>query len=662
MRPELTTEGQGQGSLVETILGAVGDGIIVFDVQGRILYANEPAAHALGMPSVAELKEMLLSDVSDKFEVMDEEGRPYPSELLPGRLVLAGKATRPEVILRFRVKATGEERWAYSSARPLLSADGAIEASISIFRDITELKRTERTQRFLAEATEILNRSLDVRETLANLARLSVPALADWCIVHTVRRDGMIEPDTVAHADPEMVRWAEELRDRWPPEQDSPTGIPAVVRTGQPEHYPEITDEMLVGAARDPEHLELIRSLGMRSAVTVPVAARETVLGTMTFVWAESGRRYDERDLELLQELARRAGFALENARLYEESEARGRASLVLSHVEDAVFLVDQDGLVRLWNQAASRLTGLPETAVLGRPAEEAVPGWGAVVPLVRVGSLEGAGRVPLQTLPLDLGERELWIAVSGIVFEEGVVYVFRDLTAERQIEELKTEFLATASHELRTPLAAVYGAAMTLRRPDLVLDNRDRSRLLDVVAAEADRLTRIVDDILWASRLDSGRLEIALERFDASVVARAIVDAARAHLPDGVHVKLAAPKKLPAVSGDADKVGQVLANLIDNAVKYSPDGGTVDVRLEPQERRLLFSVRDVGIGIPPSEQGRIFEKFYRLDPNLTQGVGGTGLGLYISRELVRRMGGRIWVASSEREGSTFFFELPLAQ
>jgi signal transduction histidine kinase len=128
------------------------------------------------------------------------------------------------------------------------------------------------------------------------------------------------------------------------------------------------------------------------------------------------------------------------------------------------------------------------------------------------------------------------------------------------------------------------------------------------------------------------------------------------------VKIAFDAPDSSPAVAGDPDKVRQVLANLLDNAVKYSPDGGEVELRLDAQEGRMRFSIRDQGLGIPPAEQARIFEKFYRLDPQLTRGVGGTGLGLYICRELVRRMGGRIWVASGEGPGSTFFFELPLSE
>ena len=661
MESPLRTAGQDQGSLLEAILTSVGDGIIVFARGGQLLYANEPAARALGAASVDELLETPLAEILERFDVMDEEGLPFPERHLPGRLALSGEESPPSVTLRFRIRATGEERWSVASARPLRNGEGEVEAAISIFRDITHLKRAEEAQRFLAEATEILNRSLHLEEMLTSFAHLAVPTLADWCIVRGRGPDGAIEPLVLAHADPDKVRWAEELGNRWPPDLDDTTGISKVLRTGESELYREITDEMLDAAARDDYHREVLESLEIKAVMTVPIPGREGIFGTMTFVAAESGRRYNEQDLELAQELAQRAGFAVENARLFAEAEERAHASLVLSHVDDGVFLVDREGVIRLWNRAAETITGVTASDVLGRKLVDAFPGWTAVEPLVPVGATPGAGGNPVQAVPLEVGEGELWVSLSGVGFEEGTVYAFRDLTAERRVDEMKADFLATASHELRTPVAAVYGAAMTLMRTDYVIGDEARTRLLEIIASESDRLTRIVDDVLWASRVDSGRLALSIDRFDAAQLATGIVAAARAHLPSNVTIAFEVPHSLPAVAGDPDKVRQVLANLIDNAVKYSPDGGEVELRLEAQEGRLRFSVRDHGLGIPPAEQARVFEKFYRLDPQLTRGVGGTGLGLYICRELVRRMGGRIWVASGEGPGSTFFFELPLA-
>ena len=187
------------------------------------------------------------------------------------------------------------------------------------------------------------------------------------------------------------------------------------------------------------------------------------------------------------------------------------------------------------------------------------------------------------------------------------------------------------------------------------------RENLLDVISAESDRLARTVNDILWASRLDADRMQLAVGSHDPEELTRTVIEAARAHLPPAIELEVSCEDDLPLVSGDPDKVRQVLTNLVDNAIKYSPDGGPVDVEVSRKNHSVRFSVADRGLGIPQAEQRRIFDKFYRVDPNLTRGVGGTGLGLYICQELVRRMNGTISVESREGEGSCFSFELPVA-
>ncbi len=241
-------------------------------------------------------------------------------------------------------------------------------------------------------------------------------------------------------------------------------------------------------------------------------------------------------------------------------------------------------------------------------------------------------------------------------------MYAFRDLTEERALEELKSEFVATVSHELRTPLAAIYGSAQTIRRGDLDLGDETRHELLGVIATESDRLASIVNDLLLASHLDSGRLPVHIERCDPLELATAVVDSARTHLPEAIELELEAPKRLPQIAADPGQLQQVLANLVDNAIKYSPAGGPVRLEVGNGDAGVRFSVVDTGLGIPASEHRRIFEKFYRLDPDMTSGIGGTGLGLYICRELVRRMHGEIWVESQLGKGSTFVVELPSAK
>jgi PAS domain S-box-containing protein len=381
----------------------------------------------------------------------------------------------------------------------------------------------------------------------------------------------------------------------------------------------------------------------------------------MTFVVSDSKPRYTPENLAIAKELARRAGAAIDKARLYAKAEERARAVLVLDHIGEGVVLVDRSGIVRLWNPAAESITGLAAEEVIGRPAAEAITGWKRIDDRIPIAAFGKPAEQLAETLPLDIGGREIWLLISGVDFPEGTVFAFRDVTKERELRDLQTEFVATVSHELRTPLAAVYGAAMTLREHGDALDGTDKDRLFGIVYDEADRLNRIVNDILLASRLDSGRVEFEIGRFEPDELAHSVLAAAKTHAPDGVSFELVA-RESPLVAADADKLQQVLANLIDNAVKYSPDGGKVELRVESHDQTIRFAVSDPGIGIPLPEQPLIFEKFYRLDPNQTRGVGGTGLGLYICRELVRRMNGRIWVESKEGEGSTFFVELPLAQ
>jgi signal transduction histidine kinase len=287
----------------------------------------------------------------------------------------------------------------------------------------------------------------------------------------------------------------------------------------------------------------------------------------------------------------------------------------------------------------------------IGRPVGETIGGYERLA----------ADRRP-QTIPVEVDGRELWLSVSSVEFADGSVFAFRDLTEERALDQMRSDFVATVSHELRTPLAAIYGAAVTLRRSDLDIGEEMKSRLLEVVAEESDRLAQIVNDVLLASHLDSGQLQLNIETVDAARVTESVVDAARTHLPDGVTLSLDAPDALPPVAADEQQLRQVLQNLVENAVKYSPEGGPVEVKLASAERRVRWAVSDEGLGIPPGERRRVFEKFYRLDPNMTRGVGGTGLGLYICRELVQRLDGRIWVEGNNGKGSTFYVELPTAE
>jgi signal transduction histidine kinase len=340
---------------------------------------------------------------------------------------------------------------------------------------------------------------------------------------------------------------------------------------------------------------------------------------------------------------------AEERSRL--EAESRADAARALEHVQDGVVLIDPEGRLRFLNPAAAALAGSRRPQTLS----ELLPG------VDELATRDHDDSEPF-VLPIETPAGERWFSVTSVDFGDGRVYALRDITQERAVESLRSEFVSTASHELRTPLTAVYGAARTLLRRDIELSGGRQRDFLEMIANESERLSRIVDDILLANRLDAGAVDISTERCDPYALASSVVDATRARAPSNIDLRLDASPELPSIAADPDRLRQVLVNILDNAIKYSPDGGEVAVSLRGNGERLRFEVRDEGLGFPEAERERLFQRFHRLDPQQRRGIGGTGLGLYICRELVERMNGRIWAESAPGRGAAFFFELPLAR
>jgi PAS domain S-box-containing protein len=299
-------------------LGGLAEAVTVQDAAGRLIYANAAAASALGFGSPEELLATPPEAIVERFESFNEDGTPMRLDQLPGRRVLAGERPEPLVLRSIR-RDTGEERWRVTKATAVTDAEGRPVMAVNVIEDITDVKRAEQTQRLLAEAGEVLSSSLDYGETLQRVAELAVPELADWCVVSLPDGRGRIATVAVAHADPGKVAMARELSERYPARADAPSGAPRVIREGRALIENEITPEMLAAAARDPEHLELLRGVGMRSAMILPMTIGARTIGALSLVNAESGRAVTPAAERLAQELARRAATAVDTARLYTE-------------------------------------------------------------------------------------------------------------------------------------------------------------------------------------------------------------------------------------------------------------------------------------------------------------------------------------------------------
>jgi PAS domain S-box-containing protein len=345
-------------------------------------------------------------------------------------------------------------------------------------------------------------------------------------------------------------------------------------------------------------------------------------------------------------ERLRRLYSAEEQARIRAEHGAN--AARALAHVSDAVVMLDDGSRVLSWNNAAEELFGVSAEAALGRPAGSIFPEFGVLI--------ERSGG---ELTPVRIGGEERWLAISLSRFDGGRVVTLRDATAEHVLERARADFVTTASHELRTPLTAVYGSIRTLIDREDELSEPIRRRLLKMIEQESEHLAQIVDQLLVTAQIDRGRLRMEERDCNVAELCASVLEAAESRKPESIRLELVAPPATRPLRCDPPRLKQVLVNLVENAIKYSPEGGRIEVRIADTPDRLRIDVQDEGLGIPPSEQARIFEKFYRLDAEMTRGVGGSGLGLYISREIVEQMGGLLSVRSRRGAGSTFTVTLP---
>ena len=567
------------------------------------------------------------------------------------------------------ITRAGNSVWIHEETMTVRSPDGGPLYTQTFLLDVSDRKRAEdarerlvaaeraaasrtverqRRLDLLREAGQLLSASIDYASAIQRVAELAVRDYADWCVVDATEDGSPLRRLAIARS--ELLKGAAGRG----PDRTPEAAVQKVVETGVAEIVPALGKSQN-GDSRP----KLLNGVEARSAICVPLRSRKRSIGALTLVRCESHDAYGADDLALAEDLAGRIAIAIDRARLFGEVEERADAARVLQHVADGVFLLDRGGTIRLWNPAAEGITAIRVADAVGHSASDAIPGWRDAVDSIPVAEAPDPGH-PEVVIPLETSRGERWISISGVEFFGGTVYAFRDLTEVRHLEELKAEFIATASHELRTPLAAVYGAAQTLLRHDFALDEGGRKRFVSLIADESDRLGRIVNEILLASQLDAGRLDLGADLFDTDEVLQSVVEATRAYAPAEITFDVKTADDVPRVAADRDKARQVLTNLVDNAIKYSPEGGTIELGVKALDTdEVRFYVKDEGMGIPPEEHERVFEKFYRLDPHMTRGVGGTGLGLYICDELVKRMGGRIWVESNADNGSTFFFDLP---
>ena len=448
-------------------------------------------------------------------------------------------------------RADGSYRWQLGRAVAVRDTDGQIAHWVGTGTDIEEQKQAEDQQRLLAEASVLLVNSLDYESMLTQLTRLVVPRLADWCAIHILDNDN-IRRLAFTHNDPAIQALVGDRPERYPLDPSAQHIVSQVLRSGEPELYSEVPDTLLVAAARDDEHLQMLRTLVFRSYMCLPMVARGHTLGTITLATAESGRCYGPAELTFGEDLASRAAIALDNAWLYRDAQAAVRA---------------------------------------------------------------------------------------------------------------RDQFLSIASHELKTPLTSLMGYVdLMQRRAARAGDQVERDqRAMRVISEQAARLNKLVGALLDLSRIESGQLSIERGLVDLNALARRLV-AETQPTTDQHMITFSGGDQPIMLIGDELRIEQVAQNLIQNAIKYSPGGGTVAIQVGRAGATAFLRVSDHGIGIPASALPQLFRRFYRAPNADSQHISGMGIGLYVVKEIIELHGGSIEVASQEQHGSTFTIYLPLLE
>ena len=510
-----------------------------FDRQLRHLYVSPEIVRATGRPP-----EAFIGKTHAELEIAPNQPNIWVDSLR--KVFETGQAQNFE----FTFQAPDQMRYYQSTIVPEYTADRIFETAISIVRDVSAYKQAEERLRFLASASKALTTSLDYQITLAQIARLAIPYLGDACIIDLNASVNGIDSVVVAHVDPQKEELLRQMRRQYAPKWNGTHPVAQVLRTGQPLVINHISQSLIESNVHSDGHRTAVKRLAPRSFMMVPFEARGQIIGVISLYAVEKQRRYAADDLELLEELARRAAIALDNARLYQE-------------------------------------------------AQEAIR------------------------------EREA--------------------------------FLSIASHEVKNPLTTLLGRSQLLRRR---LERKGESARelddIDTVIDQGKRINRLLSELLDASRLESGQFSIQPAPLDLDELLQHVVSEIKPSAPDHTITYAGHPDRLE-ISGDASRLEQVFHNLVGNAIKYSPAGGTVTVEVAADNGYAHVAVRDQGLGIPAAALPHLFKRFYRVSHESAQQIAGSGIGLFVVKEIIAGHSGAVEVNSVEGVGSTFTVHLPLA-
>ncbi len=524
--------------------------------------------------------------------------------------------------------------------------------------NVAALRRAEAATGFLnvlADAGRTLGTTIDYEDLVRVLPKIAIPQLGDVGVLDLDEPSG---PRRIVFTHDRTLQAAGVELERHPLAVAQMGRSAAMLELGHAVAH-HLDSDAIAQLADMPHDQVVLEELAPGWMLQLPLAVQGSTWGVLTFI-RHSDRPFELAELNIGEELGRRAGRALENARLHQKVEElaeldRRRAAeieAVLGAVGEGFLIADPSGVVRSSNRAATQMLGEPVAtldALLDRLLDSA-----------------GNSVKALPERPTELRLRakpNAWVEVSSYRVEPSselgaatVVVACRDVTAFRRGQALRETFLGLLSHELRTPVTTIYAAAAVLTRPGRTLKPEVADEILTDVAAEANRLYRLIEDLMVLARFDEG-IELGSHPVLLQHLVPAVLDSEANRWP-AVEFSCQSEPNLATVGGDETAISQVVRNLLSNAAKYSPVGGRVKVAIRAVPDGVEVAVRDEGPGLAPAENEKVFDPFYR-SPSTAGLASGAGIGLYVSRRLVEAMGGRISATSPDSGGSEFAFALP---
>jgi PAS domain S-box-containing protein len=686
---------------LEIILDGISEGVTAQDPNGKILFSNRAALQILGYPDVHALYETPVRDVVKNFQMKNEEGKVIPVTELPGRQVFV-KKKECTMKLRFRSTLNGAEEWAIVGSTPVFDETGNVTLAVNIFRIITDLVWKDEAQKVLAEAGKLFAETLQYENTMQALANMVIQRLADWCTVHLVTDDRQIKQLVVTHKDPSKISMALELQKKYPPDWESDGGLVRVLRTGEPQFYPEITDKMLRVTARDETELEFLRKLEMHSAVIVPLIARKQILGAISLIRSESsGGKFNQDEINLIQELANRAAIAIENVKLYQEAsqlntnlenrvalrtrQLEQANKLLITEIEerrkaeaaqrrsqsmlqtmfesspDATILIDATGAILESNKQAEVMFGYPAEELVGQRIELLIPKRfqnrhieNRALYSIESGTRQMGSGLELFACRKSGEEFPVDILLSPIYMDTGTLVLssIRDITEQKRLQtelaethrrlfesvEAERKMLSQDLHD--GPLQDLYGVALLLEGVRSNLEDSADVRDLDDCRNSVQAVAQTLRSICGNLRPP------ALSHFGLSKAIHShLVKFQETH--PGIEIDARIEDDGNLLSDRARlALYRVYQNSLNNIIRHA-QAKNVRIDLHVNNENLIFSISDDGKG-------------FRVPRRWVELAREGHFGLVGMVERVEAIGGHLSVVSNVGEGTTIEVNVPL--